>query len=134
MSEQTTTRNTAQRNVVLESVYSLGGTHPTSAEVLKEAKKNHPSISRATVYRNLDVLAEEGKILRVEMTQGPVRYDHTLIPHSHAICRLCDKVFDIAIDGLNGEVEKLIGKESASFHIEGYSISFEGICRECSGA
>lgn len=134
MPESTTTRNTAQRNVVLESVYSLGGLHPTSSEVLEEAKKHHPSISRATVYRNLDVLAEEGKILRVEMAQGPVRYDHTLTPHSHAVCRLCGKVFDIDIAQLSTEMEKLVGEEGALFRIEGYSISFEGVCSECAKA
>lgn len=131
MPEQIATRNTSQRNAVLESVRALGDTHPTSSEVLAEAKKLHPGISRATVYRNLDVLAEEGKILRVEMLQGPTRFDRTLTPHSHATCRICNKVFDIDIAELHDEMDKVIKAETDTFCIEGVRISFDGVCSKC---
>ena len=41
--------------------------HPTSAEVYERVREKHPSISRATVYRNLAVLAEGGDIVRVKV-------------------------------------------------------------------
>lgn len=128
------TRNTLQRDVVLEAVYALGGTHPTSSDVLAEAKKRHSGISRATVYRNLDVLAEDGKILRIEMTQGPTRYDHTLTPHSHAVCRICGKVVDVDIAHLGTGPEHLAGNGPEDFRIERYHLIFEGICDGCSGS
>ena len=40
--------------------------HPTSAEVYERVREQHPSISRATVYRNLAVLVESGEIERVK--------------------------------------------------------------------
>lgn len=128
------TRNTLQRDVVLEAVCALGGTHPTSSDVLTEAKKRHSGISRATVYRNLDVLAEAGKILRIEMTQGPTRYDHTLTHHSHAVCRICGKVVDVDITRAGTEPEHLVGSGPENFRIESYHLVFEGICDECSGS
>ena len=54
--ERATTRNTIQRALVLEAVQSLHN-HPTSADVYEVVRERHPNISRATVYRNLGVLA-----------------------------------------------------------------------------
>ena len=68
------TRNTIQRALVLEAVRSLHN-HPTSADVYEVVRERHPNISRATVYRNLGVLASRGDVLRVEVPNGADRYD-----------------------------------------------------------
>ena len=57
----TNSRNTIQRQLVLSAVRQLQN-HPTADEVYQEVQKNCPTISRATVYRNLKLLAEEGEI------------------------------------------------------------------------
>ena len=57
-------RNTIQRALVLEAVRSLHN-HPTSADVYEAVRRTYPNISRATVYRNLGVLASRGDVLRV---------------------------------------------------------------------
>ena len=44
-------------------------------EFIKEA---YPSIGKGTVYRNLDILAEEGALRKVEVPDGPNRFDFTL--------------------------------------------------------
>ncbi|MFQ9678614.1 MAG: transcriptional repressor, partial [Eggerthella lenta] len=67
--ERATTRNTIQRALVLEAVQSLHN-HPTSADVYEVVRERHPNISRATVYRNLGVLANRGEVLRVEVPNG----------------------------------------------------------------
>ena len=54
----TNSRNTIQRQLVLSAVRQLQN-HPTADEVYQEVQKNCPTISRATVYRNLKLLAEE---------------------------------------------------------------------------
>ena len=53
------TRNTIQRALVLEAVNRLQ-CHATADEIYAEIAKEHPHISRATVYRNLNLLAELG--------------------------------------------------------------------------
>ena len=92
--ERATTRNTIQRALVLEAVQSLHN-HPTSADVYEVVRARHPNISRATVYRNLGVLANRGEVLRVEVPNGADRYDFLNKPHYHAKCRICGGVFDI---------------------------------------
>lgn len=92
--ERATTRNTIQRALVLEAVQSLHN-HPTSADVYEVVRERHPNISRATVYRNLGVLANRGEVLRVEVPNGADRYDFLNKPHYHAKCRVCGGVFDI---------------------------------------
>ena len=92
--ERATTRNTIQRALVLEAVRSLHN-HPTSADVYEVVREKHPNISRATVYRNLGVLANRGEVLRVEVPNGADRYDFLNRPHYHAKCRVCGGVFDV---------------------------------------
>ena len=55
----TNSRNTIQRQLVLSAVRQLQN-HPTADEVYQKVQKSCPTISRATVYRNLKLLAEEG--------------------------------------------------------------------------
>ena len=127
-SETRASRNTVQRALVLEAVRSLHN-HPTSADVYEEVRQHHPSISRATVYRNLAVLAERGDVLRVEIPNGADRYDSMSRPHYHAKCRVCGRVFDIDMpyhDEIACEVTDAHG-----FSIEGHQITFTGVCADC---
>ena len=124
----TATRNTEQRAFVLDAVRSLHN-HPTSADVYEAVRREHPSVSRATVYRNLGVLARQGDITHVEVPNGADRYDFRCTPHYHARCRICGGVFDIempALDDLPARVQDAHG-----FAIEDCEILFEGLCARC---
>lgn len=54
-------RSTIQRKLTLEAVNSLH-CHATVEEVYEEVSKEHPSVSRTTVYRNLKDLSDSGEI------------------------------------------------------------------------
>lgn len=126
--EDQTTRNTIQRSLVLEAVRSLHN-HPTSADVYEVVRTQHPNISRATVYRNLGVLASRGDVLRVEVPNGADRYDYRHDDHFHAKCRECGQVFDIEMPrdrALMSHVEDAHG-----FKIDGYDLTFTGLCPAC---
>ena len=74
------TRNTVQRQIVLQAVRSLHD-HPTADSVYAVVAAEHPSISKATVYRNLNQLALQGEILRVPVPTGADRFDfNTMLP------------------------------------------------------
>ena len=81
--EAKTSRNTVQRTLVLEAVRSLRN-HPTSADVYEKVRQQTPSISRATVYRNLGVLAERGDVLRVEVPNATTSFSTRTIMQSVA--------------------------------------------------
>ncbi len=119
------TRNTIQRALVLEAVQSLHE-HPTSADVYEAVRAKHPNISRATVYRNLGVLADKGEVLRVEVAGGADRYDFFNEPHYHARCRQCGMIFDVDMPYRSDLTEDVI--DSHGFKIEGHQIMFDGVC------
>ena len=123
----TATRNTRQRALVLEAVRSLHN-HPTSADVYEAVREKHPSISRATVYRNLNVLTEQGEVLHIPVAGGADRYDFRCDCHYHAICRECGVVYDVEMpeDGLLSSV-----RDTHGFQIEGFDIIFTGLCPDC---
>ena len=58
-------RNTIQRTLVLEAVNTLQ-CHATADEIYEAIAKEHPSVSKATVYRNLNLLSEMGEIRKIQ--------------------------------------------------------------------
>lgn len=121
-------RNTIQKELVHNAVVSLHS-HVTADEVYELIKKEHSSIGKGTVYRNLNLLAEEGMIRKVEIPDGPDRFDFTLENHYHVRCVKCSSVFDVDIDTVPDLIKKIKNKNDIKF-ID-YDILFKGICPEC---
>ena len=118
-------RNTVQRTLVLETVRSLHN-HPTADEVFETVQARCPGISRGTVYRNLNNLAADGDILRVQVANAPDRYDFTINPHAHFRCKTCGKVFDFTLPQsifTSGDFE--------GFRVEDYQLVLCGTCPNC---
>ncbi len=125
------TRNTLQREIVLDAVLSLHS-HPTAEDIYTHVQTGYPNISRATVYRNLGVLADMGKIRRVSHLDAADRFDHTLAPHYHFRCAACGGVFDVDLPYDGGLLARVPNK--AGFLLQGYDISFTGLCPACAAA
>lgn len=121
-------RNTIQYALVLETVNQLQ-CHATADEIYETINQAHPTVSRATVYRNLQRLSEAGKIQKVEIPGGADRYDHICRRHYHVRCIKCGRVFDVDMDYLE-ELEKSI-HDRHGFTFTGHSIVFSGICPTC---
>ena len=121
-------RNTIQRSLVFEAVNKLQ-CHATADEIYEAIVKDHPNISRATVYRNLNLLSEAGEIRKMEIPGGADRFDHRCHDHCHVKCEKCGRVFDVDIDYITG-LEKSI-RDSHGFAFTGYDILFRGICPDC---
>lgn len=121
-------RNTIQRTLVLEVVHFLKK-HATADEIYDEVIKMHPNISRATVYRNLRQLSEDGKIRRVDIPNGADCYDYILEEHYHARCQRCGKILDVKMNYMN-HLEDAI-EDTVDFIFSGHDIIFKGICKEC---
>lgn len=121
-------RNTKQRALVLNTVRLLHN-HPTSADVYKAVRKENPTISRATVYRNLGVLAEQGQVLHIEVAGGADRYDFRLDNHAHAICSNCGAVYDVELSGESPVLDEVA--DTHGFQVHGYALTFSGLCPNC---
>jgi Fe2+ or Zn2+ uptake regulation protein len=100
--------------------------HFTAESVLAELRKERPSASLATVYRNLDIFTREGQIRKVPIPDGYSVYEGNLIPHEHAVCVRCGKVSDLTVPNFS----RLIA-ENVKGEIIGVDLSVRYICEEC---
>lgn len=121
-------RNTIQKQIVLEAVQSLHN-HATAEEIYTLIHTNHPNIGKGTVYRNLNVLVEEGQIRKVEIPEGPDHFDHICQKHYHVKCIKCGKVFDVDMEVVEN-LEKSI-RDTHGIQFLDYDILFKGICPAC---
>ncbi len=121
-------RNTIQSRLVLDAVKELAN-HPTADDVYNKVNKMHPSISRGTVYRNLNSLSETGNLLKISVPDAADRFDHTLGDHYHIKCVDCGEFIDVELEyakKLDNEIAKLTG-----YDVFKHEIVFKGICEEC---
>lgn len=114
--------------MVLSAVNELHS-HVTADQIYHYIKAKYPSIGRGTVYRNLGILVEEGKVRKVEVPDGSDRFNFTLENHYHVECVKCGGVFDVDMDVIS-ELEKKI-KDTHGIQYLSYDIFFKGICPEC---
>lgn len=121
-------RNTIQKELTLKAVFALKG-HVTADEVYEFIKKDYPNIGKGTVYRNLSLLADEGEVLRVEIPDGPDRFDFTLRRHYHIRCIKCGCVSDADMDVIS-DMPKRINNDNGWQFLD-YDILFKGICPDC---
>lgn len=124
-------RYSKQRELIYEAV--LGSDrHPTAEMVYQWLKPANPSLSLGTVYRNLNLLSEEGILVRMPF---PVeRYDAVTRPHSHFRCRGCGQVFDFDQPDLSDHRSQALqaaGAARPDFLVERCELTFTGLCPAC---
>lgn len=120
-------RNTIQKELVLDAVRELG-CHATADEIYAKVVSDYPSISKGTVYRNLNILAEEGSVLKIEIPGGAEHFDHNCHDHYHVRCVSCGRVFDVDMKPLR-LTDKI--NDAHGFDFLDCDIVFKGICPSC---
>ena len=121
-------RNTVQRQIILEAVKKFH-THPKVEEIYSEIHKNHPTISKATVYRNLRQLAENGDICQVSLLDDLDRFDGRISRHYHFKCKICGCISDVDVEYL-ADINETV-RQKYGFQVSGHDVIFKGICLEC---
>lgn len=116
---------TKQRALILRLIRESGG-HLTAEELFEAAKKEMPTMAQATVYNNLLHLASEGEIRRISIQGEKDRYDKTDVPHIHAICEDCGRIWDHPSEGLLQQLEQEMGVP-----IDYYEMAVHCKCKEC---
>lgn len=121
-------RKTRQRQVILEELQKLN-THPTASELYDIARARIPNISLGTVYRNLDLLAEAGLILKIHVSGSQVRFDPRTDCHCHTRCVKCGRIEDI--HGIDTESMQDQFREINGYEIHRMCLELVGICPYC---
>ncbi|MDM8270701.1 Fur family transcriptional regulator [Thermophilibacter provencensis] len=122
-------RNTVQRSIIEDELRRLAN-HPTADEVYEAVRAEHPSIGKATVYRTLNLLSDEGEIGRVRINNGADRFDHQAFAHYHVRCVECGRVDDVMIALLDEGVNEAAA-EASGYQILGHTLQFDGVCPVC---
>ena len=122
-------RTSNKRSAIYEALCNTTA-HPSAEQLYSQLKPEIPDLSLGTVYRNLNVLMQDGLIITVGHVNGEERYDANTSDHSHFVCTKCGRVndifLDLSIDKRYPNVAELMGGK-----VKGRSLSYFGLCKNC---
>lgn len=120
-------RYSRQRELIYQHLMTTDE-HPTAEMIYNGLKPENPSLSLGTVYRNLNLLADEGIITRMPF---PVeRYDANVEPHPHFRCRACGGVYDLEGILYDGRLDEAAA-QCSGHQVERHELVFSGTCVHC---
>jgi Fur family ferric uptake transcriptional regulator len=123
-------RVTAERRALLAAIFAQHG-HIDAEQVLAAAHAAGSKISRATVYRNLELLLDCGLVSRVLLDGQRTVYEHVHPgqDHDHLACRLCGRIVEFVSPGTSALVGEIA--RAHDFEPEANRIQILGCCRDC---
>jgi len=123
---------TTQRLAIFEAL-AASREHPSAEQIHHAVQRKQPSLSLATVYKNLEALKAIGAVADVNPLHEQARYEAALPgagagrPHHHLVCVSCKKVRDLHDRGLDG----LRIADAQGFSVRAVRVQAEGLCPEC---
>jgi Fur family ferric uptake transcriptional regulator len=121
-------RLTAQRQLVLEAVYSLG--HATPDQLHTAVSNTVAGVNITTVYRTLELLEDLGLVTHTHLSHGsPTYHAAGNDQHVHLVCRVCGGVDEASPSVLEGLVGSLAGDRG--FLVDVGHVALFGLCGCC---
>lgn len=117
---------TIQRRAVLRTLFEATD-HPTADTVFERVAAQVCGLSRATVYRSLETLAELGLARKVSHDGVGVRFDGRVDKHHHVICRGCGVICDFE----DADLDDLEPRTPSEFEVDDVSVTCIGTCESC---
>ena len=124
-------RLTPPRLAVIE-VLETYPEHLSHSQILEEGKKIYSNLSRATVYRTMDLLLELKVVRSLYLNDPTQRFVSAAGGHHHLICTSCTAIVEFdncTVDQLSKELA-----ERYNFKIRNHLLEFQGLCRHCQPA
>lgn len=126
-------RVTAERLALLDEVFRQHG-HIDAEQLLTAARQRGLKISRATVYRNLELLVASGLARKQRLGRRRFLFEHVHggQRHDHLVCTRCGRVVEFVSPGiaaLQAEICRAHGFVPAS-----YSLQINSLCQACAEA
>jgi Fur family ferric uptake transcriptional regulator/Fur family peroxide stress response transcriptional regulator len=119
---------TFQRMNILNVIDTHG--HMSVEAIYGEVSKVHPSLSLATIYKNIILMMEKGVLVEVPIVGKKSKYELAKADHMHLICTECGEVEDkMCLD----KTEKIFSEltEQEHFTLKKRQINLYGICESC---
>ena len=126
-------RVTAERLALLDEVFRQHG-HIDAEHLLAAARGRGLKISRATVYRNLDLLVASGLARKQRLGRRRYLYEHVHggQRHDHLVCTVCGRVVEFLSPGIAALQSEIC--RAHGFVPSAYSLQINGLCQGCSTA
>ena len=117
---------TPQRSAIAEALDHYG--HLSIDALYEQLKQKLPSLSLATIYKNLHAMIEKNFVAEVKLPGAKSVFELVKEQHSHLLCEKCGMVEDIHMD-----VDPMIidAQERSGFTIEKIDIVLTGRCSKC---
>jgi len=119
---------TFQRMTILSAIEELG--HANVDEIYGKVLETHPTLSLATVYKNIITMVEQGVLVEVPIAGKKSKYELKKEEHLHLVCIECGSVVDRELDEILAEDTKKIAKNS-SFALKERQLNLYGVCDKC---
>lgn len=117
---------TPQRVAIVDELYMNG--HMNIDELYKNLQRKFPSISLATIYKNVNAMVEKIFLNEVKLPDTKTVYELVKDSHSHLVCSSCGNIEDIQLD--TSIIEKSLSTMS-KFKVENTEVVFSGTCQKC---
>lgn len=123
-------RVTPERMALLEEIYRQHG-HIDAEQILDGLRAGGKKVSRATVYRNLELLVEAGLVQRQRLGRDRYLYEHvhTGQSHDHLGCRDCGRVVEFVSPSIQAMLHEIC--RAHGFSREDRQIQVLGLCQAC---
>ena len=121
---------TPQRVVILEEVIKDRG-HRECEDIYMALRQNGSHVSRATIYRTMDILVENEFVRKMEIGDGRARYESKVGSqhHDHLICTSCGEI----VEFVNYDIEDMQDEIAKSYHfkLQRHIHQLFGLCKKC---
>lgn len=117
---------TPQRLAILEVIQNEG--HIDIERLVEKVKGIIPSVSVATIYKNLNSLIESNIVSELPLPERKKMYEINHNKHIHFVCKNCNSLEDVKVDSL--ELVKIFQSKIAS-NIDDFDVTLYGICKKC---
>jgi Fe2+ or Zn2+ uptake regulation protein len=123
-------RLTRQRQLIWDALIAEPDSHVSADDLVRSVQAQLPRTSASTVYRTLELLVDEGLVVRADLGGDRTYYEPaTEHPHHHLVCERCGAVVHVHDDAL-GTLRKEI--ESASgYRLGPGALTLFGTCPRC---
>jgi len=121
-------RLTHQRQVILDE-FRDRGVHLTADEVYNRVRMKAPKVSLGTIYRNLEILSDNGLLHKTEMSGHQMIFDGNMEKHHHFKCIECGEIYDISSASVKIEFDGI--ERQNQFKISDFSLELSGVCASC---
>ena len=123
-------RHTIQRQAVWDEIKS-NDEHRDAEQIYSALRKNNLNVSRATVYRTIDVLYKNNLIRKIELGDSPSKYENKVNSdhHAHIICVQCGRIDEFVDDKIESQQDKIIDK--LGFKMIRHIHQLFVLCKDC---